>query len=504
LHKTALSENQKAEWDGLYRQGIALESAGSYPDALNAYTQAAAIDSQYAELHFRAGRCELALTNSNAALHEFELARDDDTLAFRADGRINQIIKDSAEVSANSGVCLLDAARMLAQNSPAEIPGNELFYEHVHLNFTGNYLLGIAFAEQAARLLPKSILVRGKSSWASSELCDQRLAVSPSDHFRVWQENYSRVSKPPFTDQLNDVPRAKFYMAKLKELSSEMTEDARKQSRTSYNEALKLAPDDYLLHDNFAQLLDQADDWDEAVRQEQLASELLPQSPTAYYKTGALLIREGRTSDAAACFSRALAMRGDYEPALNDLGLIFANQRKTAEATKSFKRVLEINSGYVETYLNWGFMEQSGGKLKQALAHYQVAAELQPNGPAACFYQAVTLAAEHRRDESITYFQYAVSMNPKFWQARYLLGGELAAVGKIEEAQAQFAAVVSISPDFAHAHLNDGVALAKLGKLEEALKQFQITLQLDPTNTVAQKNLKAAQVNIRALQVHGQ
>ena len=504
LHKTGLNENQKAEWDGLYQQGIALESAGNYPDALKAYTQAVAIDSQYAELHFRAGRCELALTNSNAAFHEFELARDDDTLAFRADARINQIIKDSAEVSGNNGVCLLDAARMLAQNSPAEIPGNELFYEHVHLNFAGNYLLGLAFAEQAARLLPKPILARDKSGWASSELCDQRLAVSPWDRFRVWQENYSRVSKPPFTDQFNDVPRAKFYMARLKELNSQMTEGARKQSRATYNEALKLVPDDYLLHDNFAQFLDQTGDWDEAIRQEQLASELLPQSPTAYYKTGELLIREGRTSDAALCFSRALAIRADCEPALNALGLIFANQQKTAEAAKLFKRVLEINSGYVETYLNWGFMEQSCGKLAQALAHYRAAADLQPNGPTTCFYQAVTLAAEHHRDESITYFHYAVSMNPKFWQARYLLGGELAAVGKIEEAQAQFAAVVSIRPDFARAHLNDGVALANLGKLDEALLQFQITLQLDPTNTVAQKNLKAAQVNIRALQVHGQ
>ena len=114
--------------------------------------------------------------------------------------------------------------KTLAQSSPAKIPGNELFYEHVHLNFDGNYLLGAAFAEQTLKLLPKSILAQGKSEWASAEFCDRRLAVSPWDRFRVWQENYSRVSEPPFTDQLNDVPRAKFYMAKLQELNSQMTE----------------------------------------------------------------------------------------------------------------------------------------------------------------------------------------------------------------------------------------------------------------------------------------
>ncbi len=504
LHKSGLNESQKTEWDGLYQRGIALESAGNYSDALECYRQAAGIDPQYAELHFRAGRCQLALTNDHQALQEFELARDDDTLAFRADGRINQIIKDSADRTANKGVCFLDAARMLAQNSPAEIPGNELFYEHVHLNFTGNYLLGLAFAEQVAKELPKSVLARGKTEWAPADLCDQRLAVSPWDRLRVWQENYSRVSEPPFTDQLNDVPRAKFYIAKLKELNSQMTRETREQSRATYIEALKSVPDDCLLCENFAQFSDQTGDWDEAVRQEQHVSELLPQSPAPYYKAGQLLIREGKTSDAADWFSRALAVRGDYEPALNDLGLICANQQKTTEAAKLFTRVLEINSGYVETYLDWGFMDQCEGKLDQAKALYHTAAGLQPNGPAAYFYQAVTLATDRHPEESIAYFRNAIWMNPKFWQARYLLGGELAAGGGIEEAQAQFSEVVRFRPDFAHAHLNDGVALARLGKLAEALKEFQVTLQLDPTNTVARQNLDAVQANIQALRNHSQ
>jgi tetratricopeptide (TPR) repeat protein len=504
MHEAGLAENQKAEWDGLYQQGIALESAGDYQGALESYTRAAAIDPQYAELHFRAGRCQFALTNSDLALHEFEMARDDDTLAFRADSRINQIIKDSSDKPANRGVYFLDAARMLAQNSPEGITGNELFYEHVHLNFAGNYLLGLAFAEQVAKVLPESILAQGKTEWASAELCDQRLSVSPWDRFRLWENNYSRVSEPPFTAQLNDVPRAQFYMARLKELNSQMTDEARERSRATYIEALRLAPDDYLLHENFAQFLDQTGDWNEAVRQEQQVSGLLPRFPEAYYKAGALLVREGRANDAAGCFSNALAIRNDYEPALNDLGMIFANQLKTDEAAGLFARVLRLDPGYVETYLDWGFMEQCEGKLDQAMAHYHAAADLQPNGPAVYFYQAVTLAGEDQRDESIAGFQNAIWMNPKFWQARYLLGGELAAKAQIAEAQAQFSAVVSLRPDFALAHLNNGVALAQLGKLDDALKELQMALQLDPTNPAAHQNLDAVRMNILALKNHTQ
>ena len=504
LHSAGLNETQKAEWDDLYQKGISLQAAGNYGEALKQFAQAAAIDQQYAELPFRMGSCDLALTNAAQAMREFELARDDDTLAFRADSRINQIIKNAADEWAGKDVYFLDADQMLAQNSPDKISGNELFYEHVHLNFEGNYLLGRALAEQTLKLLPKSILAHGKSEWASAELCDRRLAISPWDRFRVWQENYSRVSEPPFTDQLNDVPRAKFYMAKLRELNSQMTEEARKQYRATYEESLALAPGDYCLRENFAQFLDETGDLAEAPKEEQQVSELLPQNPMTPCIIGRLLVRLGDTSGAEKWFLRALAIRSDYVPALNEMGLIRANQQKTAEAARFFKRAIQVDPGNFEPYLNWGFMEQHDGKLDQAMAHYHTAANLQPNGPADYFYHAVASAEEHQRDESIGNFRNAVWMNPNFWQARYLLGDELAAEGKIEEAQAQFSEAARIRPDFDRAHLNNGFALAKLGKLDEALKEFQITLQLNPTNTVARQNLEAVQANIQALKTHGQ
>jgi tetratricopeptide (TPR) repeat protein len=504
LHSVGLNEIQKREWDDIYQEGIALEAAGDYPSALKKYEQAASIDPQYAELHFRAGRCQLALTNAVQALSDFELARDDDTLAFRADGRINGIIQDAAEAKAGQGVYFLDAAKALAQGSPDGIPGNELFYEHVHLNFDGNYRLGRDLAEQTLKLLPKAILAQGKTGWAAAGLCDRRLAVTPWDRFRVWQENYSRVSEPPFTDQLNAAQRAKFYMAKLQELNSQMTVATRAQSRATYEEALALTPDDYFLRGNFAQFLDQAGDLADAPGEEQQVSDLLPQNPMTPCIVGRLLIRLGDSSGAEKSFLRALAVRSDFVPALDEMGLILANQQKTDEAASFFSRAVQINSGSVETYLNWGFMEQCEGKLDQAMAHYQQAARLQPEGPAAHFYRAVTLVAEHQRDESITYFRNAIWMDPKFWQARYLLGGELAAEGRIEEAQAQFSEAVRIRPDFDRAHLNNGLALAKSGKLEEALKEFQITLRLNPTDTVARQNLEAVQANLQALKIHSQ
>jgi tetratricopeptide (TPR) repeat protein len=498
LHSTALTEPQKAQWKEFDREGIARQAAGDYKEALKQFSQAWAIDPHYAELPFRMGTCDLALSNDDQALREFELARDDDALAFRADTRINHIIKDASDRDSGKGVYFLDAARMLAQFSPDKIPGNELFYEHVHLNFDGNYLLGRAFADQTAKLLAKSLVSGGKNEWASPEVCDSRLAVSPWDRFRVWQENFSRVSEPPFTDQLNSASRARFYSAKLQELNSQMNDKTRDKARAMYKDAVTLAAEDTFLHGNFAQFLGQTGDLAEAIKEERLVGELLPQTPSVPCKAGQLLVLEGNTDEAEKSFSQALVIRSDYVPALNEMALILANQQKTAAAVKELNRAIQINPGYGEADLNLGFLEHCDGKLDQAAEHYRQAAELQPNGPAAYYYQAVV----HEQNDAVNYFHAAISMNPSFWQARYWLGMTLVGQGQIEDAQAQFSQVVRIRPDFARAHLIYGVGLARQGKLSEALTEFKMTLQLDPTNKFARQNFETVQGNIQAMKSH--
>ena len=492
LHAATLSKTQKAEWDGIHREAIALQSAGDFPGALGKYAQANAIDPQYAELHFRMASCHLALTNSDQALREFELARDDDALAFRADTRINRIIKDAADASAGKGVYFLDAARLLAQNSPEKIPGNELFFEHVHLNFDGNYLLGRAFAEQTAKLLPKSLVAHDKGEWAPAEVCDRRLAVSPWDLYRVWQEIFSRVSGPPFTEQLTHAASIKLCEEKLGEIKARMDSETPEQTRQLYEQALALAPTDSFLHWNFAQFLGARGNLAQATEEAQHVCELLPEIPAQYYDIGNLLILQGRIDEAAESFSRALALQGDFVHALNGLGQILANQQKTKEAAAYFRHALRVNPDDVETYINLGFLEQNRGDLKQAAAYYQHAARLQPQGLADYFNQAVNFSALGLPARAVESFGAVIQLQPGFWQARYLLGVELAAQGKIEEARAQFSEAIRYRPDFAGSHLNLGIMLAKQEKLDQALAEFRITLQLDPANRSAQQYIESS------------
>jgi tetratricopeptide (TPR) repeat protein len=496
LHGANLDESKRSDCDANFKDGLALESKGDYAGALQRYSNAAAIDPQFAELQFRLGTCQLGLANhflGSQASREFESARDFDALAFRADSRINQIIWEEAARNAKENVDLLNAVQLFATNSSVGIAGEEAFYEHVHLHFAGNYLLARGFAEHVANLLPASITAHAKGGWATSELCERRLAVTVWDRRRLWQSNLRRLFEPPFTSQSDHASRVKYYMTKLEEIDNRMNVESPQQSRKIYEEALALAPEDYFLHSNFGEFLDVIGDLPEAIAQQQRVRELLPREPMPNYKIGRALVRQGKTSEAVEYFQRALGLRPDFVQALNEMGLLLANQQKAGEAQPYFERALRKDPNYSETYLNLGMMAQTEGKLDQAMARYEEAARLEPEGPAAYFFQGVNLAAQHRREDAVQSFREAMRLKPGFWQSGYLLGVELAGQGKVTEAQEQFQTVIRLRPDHARAHLNLGVALAKQAKFEAALEEFSATLRLNPDNKLASQHIATIQ-----------
>ena len=498
IHAAGLATNQESVWNQIYQQGIDLEAAGSFSNALDKYQRAAKIDPQFADLQFRMGNCDLALTNYNQALHDFELARDYDALDFRSDTRINSAIQDAAARHAGQNVHLLDAARIFAQNSPAGIPGLELFYEHVHMNFAGNYLLALNFAEQAEKILPASITAHDKGNWASAEICNDRLAVTVWDRQRVWQPIMTRVTSPPFTGQFNHDVMLKVYDEKLKEAASLMNTQTPEQARQMYERALALAPDDYFLHGNFQRFLEKGGYLTLAITEAKRCCELVPQLPGGYYYTGTLLVCAGKNAEAADYFSRALAINHDYAEALDAMGAISANQQNPVAAAKWFKHAIRANPDYVETYINLGFLQQNQGENDAALASYQQAAGLEPEGPADYFYRANVAASRYQWNEAIADLSAVVKAKPEFWQARYQLGVQLAAKGEIDEAEKEFSAAIHYRLDFYPAHLDLGTALATQKKLDRALAEFSIALQLDPANTSARQQIAAIKIELHA------
>ena len=80
VHRADLSADDAAAFDRTYAAGILAEEADDYEAAIDAYLAAAALDNGFADVHFRLGRCALALGRPEEAGDHFNLAREHDAL----------------------------------------------------------------------------------------------------------------------------------------------------------------------------------------------------------------------------------------------------------------------------------------------------------------------------------------------------------------------------------------------------------------------------------------
>ena len=493
VHARGLDTNKLSAWTEAFDEGVTNETAGAYKTALAGYRKAAEIDPQFAELQFRTGDCNLALTNFAQAERDFKSARDYDALDFRADSRINSTIRDAAARHFNDGVYLVDATDTLEKKSPDGIPGLNFFYEHVHLNFAGNYLLALDFAGKIKGLLPGSITAHDQGNWASEELCERRLAVTAWDRQRVWQPIFERITAPPFTAQFCHAAFLKACDAKLNQARARMDTQTPEQARQMYEQALVLAPDDYFLHGNFERFLEAGGNLAQAIVEAKRCCEIVPQLPGGFYYTGTLLVREGQVNEATNYFLHAVAIQSDYAQAETAMGEVLANQQKPAEAVRWFDRAIKSDPKYVETYLSLGFLDQDQGNMAAAMANYQKAADLEPDGPADYFNRANIAAGMYQWDEAIADLQAVVKAKPEFWQAHYLLGIQLAANDREAEAQRELEAAIHYRPDFAPAHLYLGISLAAQKKTAQALAEFRTVVQLNPSSATARQEIESIQ-----------
>jgi tetratricopeptide (TPR) repeat protein len=284
LHRANLPAADLAEWQAACDAGVALQKSGSLTQASAAFERAARIDGDYADLAFRRAECDHLLGQDTEAASLFRQARDEDALQFRADGRINQMIRQAAAAFADRRVSLVDAEELFATNSPHGLAGAEYFYEHVHLNPEGNYLLARSLAEQAA----KALSLDTPGQWFSEPECLRLLGLTDWSRYDALQIILDRVQAPPFTHQLNHARQAdslneQLARYRLARKPAQVQLEARQVS-----EVVALQPEDPDLHAILAVLLAAAGNESGAEAQWRAVIALLPQAEDPRLKLSTL------------------------------------------------------------------------------------------------------------------------------------------------------------------------------------------------------------------------
>ncbi len=445
----------------LLGEGNSLAEQGNCEAALKSYEQAARFNPQSAELEFRCGRCLLQLTNVAAARRHFQKALDLDCLPFRADTSINTLIADAGKQMASPKLTFLDAAQDLNSGTTDDIPGQEIFYEHVHLNFAGNYRLARSWAGQIARFLPPNIGGGTNMAWASEEICERRLGLTDWDRLNILAEVCRRLQQAPLASQLGNALRLQTFLEQEAVLRKRMDSDDKQQARETYVEALRITPNDYYLLENFAYFLASTDDIAGAIEQWNKVRTLIPHDHVSYFELGRLAGMQGRYAEAKSLLGQALAIHPSFAPGWFELGKAHA----------------------------------AAGDYQHAVHEFDQALKFDPQNAQCWFCSGLALAMLNQRADAIEHYRQAVKFAPEDWKAHFELGGLLGQDGKMSEAAAESEAAVRLNPSFPVAHLNLGLALVQIGQLAEAEQQFEETLRLDPTNSKAADYL----VQVRAL-----
>lgn len=482
LHRLGLSESDLQRWDLLYAEACRTEQAGQIAEASEQFQRAAAIDDQFAELQFRWGRCCLVSGQEAAARNHFVLARDEDALRFRADSRLNELIRTAATGREHEGIALAEGEQVLAAASPHGLPGNELLYEHVHLNFEGNYLLARAIADQVVKLLPASLARQpnAKPAWAPLPECARRLAWTDWDRCKTLKVLLLRLNEPPFNSLLDHGPRYQRLEQEIEQLLPSANPSAWPQTAGQYREAVALAPQDWVLQRNLADLQTKLGDLAGAQASLERVEEELPFDPMAHLQLGTLLVQAGQTEAAMDQFHLALDLNPDWGPALNGLALAYLRQGKLPEAIAQFEKAVKLQPEVTDTRLNLGNALESAGRTQEAQQQFRATLAGRLTTPESLVSVAKMSLSQGWLEEAITNFTRALQFNPTDAGVHYYLGRALDSARRTAEAQQHFTEALRLNPDHAGAHLGLGLELRNQGREAEACEQFATAVRLNP------------------------
>jgi len=415
LHAANLTAEELEGWQQHTREGAADEESGDWGLAVQHYSAALAIDDAYAELHFRIGRCHESLGQYEEALRAYVRARDLDTLRFRADSRINRIIAEVAENHKDRDVSLVDAVTSFEPMSPHGIPGEELFYEHVHLKFSGNYLLAGAVYDQIGRILPDRV-PRGKPSnriLPSEAECGRLLAWTAWSRYTAKGKIIRMVKNPPFTNQLNHEDRIRRMRQQHQALKGSMTNPVIEEADALYRGAIQAAPSDWWLHWNYAGfLMGPPADPPGAARQYKKVRAIVPHFPRVYVSLGMASASTGQFDDAARYFQQALKLvphKGDVH---YNLGLTYHARGRTAEAAAIYRRALKLSPELWEIWYYLGRSHEELGEDERAITTYRDGLRWAPESSELHFSLGILLAKRKRVDEAVDELRAALELSP--------------------------------------------------------------------------------------------
>jgi tetratricopeptide (TPR) repeat protein len=416
MHRNDLG-NKKTQFDTLYNEGIELENKQEFQGAIDRYLAADEIDNTYAELQFRLGRCFWNLEQFDKARERYVEAKELDTLRFRADGRINRIIREAGACWKNRGVEFVDAEDAFAKNSPQNTPGRELFFEHVHLTFSGNYLLAKTVFERLENIMPDKIKTAkaADTGLPDQQDCVNQLGFTVYKKLDALKEVRRILSRPPYTNQAYYKETVAYYQNQIENAESTAANpSAYDETVEILEKAIHKQPDDAWLRSNYFQLLLKRKKYRQAVEHLKVVIRLDPNPKTI---SSLVILADienmfGENDSALNHAFAALKIDPANTSANNAAGTAYLKKGLYDKAERYFTKAIKNDPKYTFAYIHLIQLLMEQRKFKQAEKISRKAIQALPNVATLHVMLAQILRMEGLMAEADVQRQKAISLDP--------------------------------------------------------------------------------------------
>lgn len=201
-HRHDITEEERAEVDGLLRQASEAFSQTQTKRAAVLYQMAIEIDPLYADTYFQFARLLDLINDHGSAYQAYVKAKDLDVCPLRMIEPMHVVLRDVVD---RHGVSWLDIKQEIQKIVPSGISGNDEFLDHVHPNLAGYWFFAKQLVEHMAAM-GYLVLEPGWFMKVGPAVIQPHLNSLPSEYFaegdirlenlRQWARGRSELEPP--------------------------------------------------------------------------------------------------------------------------------------------------------------------------------------------------------------------------------------------------------------------------------------------------------------------
>jgi ATP-dependent DNA helicase RecG len=222
--------------------------------------------------------------------------------------------------------------------------------------------------------------------------------------------------------------------------------------------------------------------YEEALISYDEAIKLKPDNPNIWFNKGAALRRLSRYEEALISFGKAIELKPDNPNIWFNKGAALRRLSRYEEALVSYDKAIELKSDDPDIWLIKGGVFVRLSRYEEALISFEKAIELKSDDPDAWVIKGVVLDRLSRHEEALVSYDKAIELKPDYPDAWFKKGVALGRIDHHKEAIKSFDKVIELKPDYPSAYFNRACVYGLLKEVDKAISDLREAIKLDPSD----------------------